>query len=83
MMLKMESNEGIPLSSIFQVAGVTRPLMSVGRVCDQGMVCTFYDTHATVVAKDGREVCRFDRRGGLYVAQLTLKQPEGFTGPAR
>ena len=70
------------MNSVFQVAGVTRPLMSVGRVCDQGMQCLFDKTKATIVAPDGREVCRFERRGGLYVAQLTLKAPEGFGGPA-
>ena len=83
MKLNMESHDGIPLSSVFQVAGVTRPLMSVGRVCDQGMKCVFDKEKAVVIAPDGREVCCFERRGGLYVASLTLKQPEGFGGPAR
>ena len=83
MRLNMESLGGVPLNSIFQDAGVTRPLMSVGRVCDAGMVCTCYKNHASVLAPDGKEVCRFERRGGLYVASLTLKQPEGFGGPAR
>ena len=80
--LNMDWN-GVPLVSTFQVAGVTRPLMSVGRVCDQGMFCNFDKEKAVVVAPDGREVCRFERRGGLYVANLALKQPEGFGGPAR
>ena len=69
------SHNGTPLTSTFQVAEVTRPLMSVGRVCDQGLVCTFDDAKALITAKDGTEICRFERRGGLYVAKLDLKDP--------
>ena len=29
-------SEGIDVRSIFQIAAVTRPLMSVGRICDEG-----------------------------------------------
>ena len=71
-------------TSTFQVAEVTRPLMSVSRVCDQGMRCIFEDTHALIVNKsNGKEVTRFERVGGLYVARMKLKPPEGFSGPAR
>jgi hypothetical protein len=73
----------LPLQSVFQVAGVTRPLMSVGRVCDQGMKCLFDDKVALVLNKDNQEVCRFERRGGLYVARLKLKSPELFPRPAK
>ena len=73
---------GIPLQSIFQVASVTRPLMSVGRVCDQGLKCIFDQDKALVVGKDGEEICRFERKGGLYVARLKLKSPELFPRPA-
>lgn len=72
MKLNMQSIVGVPLSSVFQAAGVTRALMSAGRVCDQGMICTFDKEKAIVVTPNGREVCGFERRGGLYVAQLTL-----------
>ena len=73
---------GIPLQSVFQVASVTRPLMSVGRVCGQGLKCIFDQDKALVVGKDGEEVCRFERKGGLYVARLKLKSPELFPRPA-
>ena len=69
------------IKSTFQVAEVTRPLMSVSRVCDQGMRCIFEDTHALVVdKKTGKEVSRFERVGGLYIARMKLKPPEGFAG---
>ena len=67
--------EGVPMQSTFQVAGITRPLMSVGRVCDQGLRCLLDDKEALVVNKQDGVVCRFERRGGLYVAKLKLKSP--------
>ena len=82
LLLNLENdNEGIrKLRSTFQVAGVTRPLMSVSRVCDQGMTCTFSSSDAVVLDKSGKTVARFERIGGLYVARMRLKPPEGFVG---
>ena len=80
--LNMESGN-VLLQSVFQVAGVTRPLISVGRVCDYGLKCIFDEEKALVVDKDGEKICRFERRGGLYVARLKLKSPEPFARPAR
>jgi hypothetical protein len=71
------------MTSTFQVAEVTRPLMSVSRVCDKGMRCIFEDTHALIIdKKTGREVAKFERQGGLYIARMKLKPPEGFAGLA-
>ena len=41
--LRMRSKDehGLLLNSVFQVAEITRPLMSVSRICDQGMQCIF------------------------------------------
>ena len=75
--------DGLPLQSTFQIAGITRPLMSVGRVCDQGLRCQFDDKEALVLDKSGGVVCRFVRQGGLYVAKLKLKSPELFARPAK
>ena len=74
---------GVPIQSTFQVAGITRPLMSVGRVCDQGLRCHFDEKEALVLDKQDAVVCRFERRGGLYVAKLKLKSPELFARPAK
>ena len=68
------------LESVFQIAAVTRPLMSVGRICDEGHSITFSDVKAVVHAQDGSELAQFHRNnGGLYVAQLKLRSPAGFT----
>ena len=64
------------ITSTFQVAKVSRPLMSVSKLCDAGMVATFKKTQADVVAPGGAEVCTFERQpGGLHVAKLKLKRP--------
>ena len=69
------------VSSIFQVAKVTRPLMSVGHICDQGLTVTFDKTNAIVRSPNGVEVCRFIRGpSGLYTAKMKLKQPFGRQG---
>jgi len=78
--LESDGDEGRKIKSTFQVAEVTRPLMSVSRVCDQGLTCNFTDTHALVLDKAGKIVVKFERRGGLYIARMRLKPPEGFVG---
>ena len=73
--LKLSTPElGTEISSTFQIANVTRPLMSVGKICDEGMTVTFSKTCAVVSDKDGRVVCKFERQQGrLYIAKMRLK----------
>ena len=75
------SDDGKDIQSVFQNAAVTRPLMSVGKICDEGHSVTFSSLMAVVHSKDGQELCRFQRNGsGLYVAKLKLRSPAGFGG---
>lgn len=69
------------LRSVFQIAAVTRPLMSVGKICDEGHKIAFDKLKAVVSNAQGAEICRFERspHGGLYVAKLKLRNPLGFT----
>ena len=70
------------MQAVFQIAAVTRPLMSVGKICDNGHSITFNNVMAVVVDSEGNEVCKFHRNnGGLYVAKLKLRSPQGFGGP--
>ena len=55
--------------------------MSVSRVCDLGMECRFRKDEALIVNGEGTTIAKFSRQGGLYVARMRLKPPEGFTGP--
>ena len=41
------------IESVFQIAAVTRPLMSVGRICDEGHTVTFNNVMAVVSGSDG------------------------------
>ena len=63
------------LRSCFQVAEITRPLMSVSRICDQDLVCVFTKQEAIIKDKEGNVICNFQRRGGLYVTTMRLKRP--------
>lgn len=69
------------ITTIFQIAEVSRPLvsrplMSVGRLGDNGMQVVFDKDRARVVAPDGSVACVFQRHdGGLYICKLKLKKP--------
>ena len=67
------------LSSVFQIAAVTRPLMPVGKICDEGHDVVFRSDMAVVNDSSGSEICRFTRsHGGLYLAKMKLRAPTGF-----
>ena len=66
------------IASVFQIAQVTRPLMSVGRICDEGFEVMLTNNTADVRDKNGNSVVSFKRQdGGLYLAKMMLKQPFG------
>ena len=74
--LKLGSEQCADISSTFQIADVTRPLMSVGKICDEGLTVEFAKTRAVVLDKDKKIVCIFERQsGGLYVANMRLRAP--------
>ena len=65
-----------PIQSKFQVCNVSRPLWAVGKICDAGCAVTFDSKGATVKHfVTGKDVCSFERRGGLYLASLPLSKP--------
>ncbi len=71
------------VSTIFQVADVTRPLWSVSTVCDAGYRVIFDSSKAVVYDAKDQEVCVFQRQGGLYVSRMRLRNPKysGFSRP--
>jgi hypothetical protein len=78
--LNLKSEKG-QFSSVFQIAAVHRPLMSVGRICDNGNSVTFTHDKAIVRGRDGNDICVFTRNGGgLYTAKLKLTAPFGRPG---
>ena len=88
-LLHLLGDGGAGLRSVFQVAEVTRPLWSVGKICDQGFDAHFTAKKATI-SKDGKEVLTFERRSGLYLGMIRLRNPKykpkddlDFTRPSR
>ena len=79
--MKAKDEEGLLMSSVFQVAEITRPLMSVSRICDQDMICIFEKTHARVVDGSETTVARFERDGGLNTCNMRLRRPEARNEP--
>ena len=69
-------------SCTFQVADLTRPLMSASQLCEQGFNVEFKDTHALVGDSSGETVCKFQRSGQSYTSQMTLKSHEHFHRPS-
>ena len=69
------TGSGEAFTSCFQVAAVTRPLWSVGRICDKGYKAIFGDKEAKIVDKQGVTVCLFQRVGGLYLGTMRLRNP--------
>ena len=69
------------IGSTFQASPVTRPLMSVSKICRNGFKCVFDEDEAQVVDKEGKTQCIFKRRGGLYISTMKLKAPTPFTRP--
>jgi hypothetical protein len=74
--MKSKDESGFLMNSVFQVAEITRPLMSVSRICDQDVVCVFEKDHARVLDPNGNVVARFERDGGLYTCTMKLRRPE-------
>ena len=64
---------GSDVQSIFQIVAVTRPLKSVGQICNEGHI------HLLQQCLRRGQDCRFHREpsGGLDVAKLRLKSPDG------
>ena len=72
--------QGWPLISL-QVAEVTRPLMSVGRICDSKMQVIFDDAKAAVETMHGTQVCVSERKlGVLYACNMRLTLRSGRHG---
>ena len=74
--MKSKDEHGLLMNSVFQVAEITRPLMSVSRICDQDMVNIFENHHPRVLDTDGSTVALCERDGCLYTCTIKLGTPE-------
>ena len=82
MIFNLTTTEGHPIKSKFQVCDVSRPLWSVGKICDAGCSVTFDSKGAAVKhSASGKTLCTFERRGGLYLASMPLFKPANTNTP--
>ena len=76
MILELESGNS-KMSSKFQVGSVSRPLWSVGKLCDAGYRVVFDKGEATVVHKASNQpVTVFKRRNAFYECDMKLRNPK-------
>ena len=69
------------INSTVQAAKVTKPLFSVGKICDNGMDVLFRAGYAiTINPKTGKEVTRHPRHGGTYQFHAKLQGPTKSSG---
>ena len=54
--MNMEAEDVFAIKSAFQVAGVSRPLMSVSKICDQGLLCIFDAKEARSTSAEGEVI---------------------------
>ena len=74
------------LHSCFQVAKVTRPLISVTKMTASGELSVLCrKDEAVVLNKKDQVVARFGRSGGLYTCIMKVRNPrfQPFARPAR
>jgi len=67
-----------------QIANVTRPLLSVSKICANGLNVV-YKTDEAVIVDKSNIVARFGLENGLYVSTVQVKNPKcpGFQGQDR
>ena len=70
-----ETNEGNRYNLNFQIAGVTKPLMSVGKVCDAGNIVIFDDYGGRIRNKSTGKTTWFERKNGVYMLSAWTKAP--------
>ena len=64
------------LASTFHVADLTKPLVSVSQICEQGFRCVPEGSQSLVTNFSVETVCRFERSGQLNTARMISKPPE-------
>ena len=68
------------VGATFQVADITKPLLSVSKICERGdMAVMFTKDGAAIVdpksESKGKVVAQFQKRNGLYVATMEVHNP--------
>ena len=72
----------IPIKSTFQISKISRPLWSVGKLCDAGYTVQFHKDHAEIKqVATGKVVGTCKRQQGLYIGAFQLRNPASKATP--
>ena len=67
------TGSGEAFTGCFQFAAVTRPLSSIGKICDKCYRSIFDHTKAKIRDKKGVAVCLLQRAGLRYLGTMQLR----------
>ena len=68
--------EGTPISLCTQVTKVTRPLLSVTKITEEGKLKVVCDqTKAVVIDENNKVLATFPKKNGLYVCMMKVRNP--------
>ena len=87
--MPMRSSEGVWSETRWQIAPVTRPLLSVGGECDGNKLVIFAKTGGAIMSLETGTVRRFPQKNGAYEMEMWVPPPPGqandagFTRPGR
>lgn len=75
--LHIVTDNGLDTTVLFQLADVSRPLMSVSAICDKGNRVIFGKSGGVIQnIATGQEI-PFERQGGIYALGIWLRGPSG------
>ena len=77
--LPMQSAEGVWTNQRWQIAPVTRPLLSIGEECDQNNMVVFGRSGGAILNLESGSVRRFPRVRGSYEMELWIPPAPGQT----
>lgn len=71
----MRTKEGNDAEVTYQIADISRPLNSVGRICDRGNFVVFESTGGFIVNRSSGARTRFEREDALYMLDSWIPRP--------
>lgn len=77
------SEEGQKLGFTFQMADVSRPLASIGKICDKNKVVLFTKQGGFVLDLASRERTRFNREEGVYLMRTWIPKTNSTSSRSR
>ena len=68
------TEEGRNKKICWQIAPVHKPLMAVGKICDQENICVFGKRGGFIRSNETGELTTFWRKNGIYVMRMWMKK---------